>query len=307
MELLFRKYLWAVNIAVLLAAAYPTAKTVNVLIESSLSPAPDMNASGVSINRPRSDPQQKAILNADLLAQLTGMPKPVPKDDPKVANANEPPPFDPNAPPVKSSLRAKLIGTMVANQPQWSLASVQDMSNNEVVIYMVGDKVLNAEILEIERLRVIVRNQNRKEFIDADGPEGGAIAAAMPAIAQVAQANPAVLGNGIKELGANKYTVPRSEIDKTLSNLNDVAMQARIVPSFKDGQANGFKVFSIRPDSIYSKIGIQNGDVISRINGYEINSPDKALEVYAKLKEASRIEVELDRNGQRVLKTYDVQ
>jgi general secretion pathway protein C len=177
------------------------------------------------------------------------------------------------------------------------------MSNNEVVIYMVADKVLGAEIIGIERMRVIVKNQNRKEFIDEDGPDGAAPAPAVAAAPAVAS----VLGNGIKELSANKYTVPRSEIDKTLSNLNDVAMQARIVPSFKDGQANGFKVFSIRPDSIYSKIGVQNGDVISRINGYEINSPDKALEVYAKLKEASRIEVELDRNGQRVLKTYDVQ
>ena len=32
--------------------------------------------------------------------------------------------------------------------------------------------------------------------------------------------------------------------------------------AFKDGVAQGFKLISIRPDSIYSKIGIVNGDVI---------------------------------------------
>ncbi len=83
-------------------------------------------------------------------------------------------------------------------------------------------------------------------------------------------------------------------------------MQARIVPAFKDGVATGFKLFSIRPDSLYTKIGIQNGDVIKRINGFDINSPDKALEVYTKLKESNRIEIEIDRNGANVRKTYNV-
>ena len=83
-------------------------------------------------------------------------------------------------------------------------------------------------------------------------------------------------------------------------------MQARIVPAFKDGVAKGFKLFSIRPDSIYTKIGVQNGDVIRRINGYDLNSPEKALEIYSKLKEASRIDIELERNGSVVRKTYNV-
>jgi general secretion pathway protein C len=83
-------------------------------------------------------------------------------------------------------------------------------------------------------------------------------------------------------------------------------MQARIVPAFKDGVAQGFKLFSIRPDSIYTKIGIQNGDVIRRINGYDLNSPEKALEIYSKLKEASRIDIEVERNGAVLQKTYNV-
>jgi general secretion pathway protein C len=113
-------------------------------------------------------------------------------------------------------------------------------------------------------------------------------------------------GNGIRAVSENDYEVPRTEIDRTLANLNDVAMQARIVPAFKDGQAQGFKLFSIRPDSIYSKIGVQNGDVIRRINGFDLNSPEKALEVYSKMKDASRIEIEIERNGAPIRKSYNV-
>jgi len=127
----------------------------------------------------------------------------------------------------------------------------------------------------------------------------------MPAKSEAAPPSVA-LGQGVKQLSDNDYEIPRAEIDRTLSNLNDVAMQARIVPAFKDGQAQGFKLFSIRPDSIYTKIGIQNGDVIKRINGYDLNSPEKALEIYSKLKEAGRIDIEVERNGAAVRKTYNV-
>jgi len=100
--------------------------------------------------------------------------------------------------------------------------------------------------------------------------------------------------------------VKKDVLDKTLSNLNAVATQARIVPSFKNGVANGFKVFSIQPNSFYSSIGVENGDVIQKINGYEINSPDKALEIYQKLREARHVTVDLERNGQTIRKEYNV-
>jgi general secretion pathway protein C len=170
---------------------------------------------------------------------------------------------------------------------------------------MMGDKIQGAEILDIERLRVIIFNNRRREFINGEAGDGAVIAQVPPVIHNQAP-NPSVMGTGIRALSENEYEVPRSEIDKTLSNLNDIAMQARIVPAFKDGQAQGFKLFSIRPDSLYTKIGIRNGDVIEKINGYELNSPEKALEIYTKLKEASRIDIEFERNGTKNRKTYTI-
>ena len=46
--------------------------------------------------------------------------------------------------------------------------------------------------------------------------------------------------------------------------------------------------------------------MIERINGYEINSPEKALELYQKLRESSHVTIELDRNGQPVRKEYNI-
>ena len=72
------------------------------------------------------------------------------------------------------------------------------------------------------------------------------------------------------------------------------------------GKANGFKLFSIKPGSIYSKIGLKNGDIVHKINGYEMNSPDKALDIYQKLRSASSISVELTRRGRNQVKNYSI-
>ena len=303
MELFFRKYFWTVNLLFILLVALLASRTVNLFVESSISPAPSAEASPRVAQRALTTDTVLASIDPERLSRLTGVKLP----EPEVA-VKEPttPEFDANAPPAKSGLRVKLLGTLVAGNADWSFASIQDMTTQRSQTYMIGNTLMGATVMEIERERVIINNGGRKEFIDGQ-PGDGAVAAYTPPPAATPAATPTNgLGNGIKSTGENEYEVPKAEIDKTLSNLNDVAMQARIVPAFKDGQSVGFKLFSIRPDSIYSKIGVQNGDVIRRINGFDMNSPEKALEVYSKLKDSSRIEIEIERNGAPIRKSYNV-
>lgn len=316
-ELLFKRHFWVIHLLFIFGVAFLVARTGNAFIESALLPLPQGRSKPAMITPQKVEPI--AQLNLDRVAKLTGLP--VPKPEPEVKEPSAPV-VDLNSAPVRSTLRVKLLGALISDSaPAWSLASIQDVVTLKVATYMIGDRIQGAEIIAIEKeagqkTRVIIINNNRKEFIDDTPGDGTSVAAVAPPSPMIAAAPvnkgsdaapPSVaLGAGVKQLSENDYEVPRAEIDKTLSNLNDVAMQARIVPAFKDGVAQGFKLFSIRPDSIYSKIGIQNGDVIKRINGYDLNSPEKALEIYSKLKEASRIDIEVERNGANVRKTYNV-
>jgi general secretion pathway protein C len=297
MELVFRKYFWVVNFCFVTLAALLAAKTVNLFLEAAIAPAPA--APSTRFPSRSAAPERRATLDLARLSQLTGIPLPVATED-------EPKP-DMSSEPVRTSLRVKLLGTLVSSTPSWSIASVLDMSNQKAQTVMTGDRVQNAEVLQIFRDRVIIANNGRREYIGAEPGDG---APPPPPIATTKGVSEppagAAYGTGIKALDDNNYEVPRGEVDRALANLNDLAMQARIVPAFKDGQAEGFKLFSIRPDSLYSKIGIVNGDVIKRINGFEMNSPEKALEVYTKLKDANRIDIEVDRNGTTLRKTYNV-
>ena len=299
METFFRKYFWTAHLIFIFLVALIAAKTINVFVESVILPPPKEDPPRVRRTVAQPVPQ----LQLDRLATLTGLP--VPKE-PEVLEPDQPA-LDPNAPPVKSGLRVKLLGTLAASVARWSIATILDLNTQHPQDFSVGDKILGAEILEILRDRVIVLNNNRREYISNDGEAVASFTPPEPRrFGPTGEPNPSGLGSGIKATSDSEYEVPRSEIEKSLSNLNELAMQARIVPAFKDGQAQGFKLFSIRPDSLYTKIGIQNGDVIRRINGNDINSPEKALEIYSKLRDASRIDIEIERNGNPLRKTYNV-
>jgi general secretion pathway protein C len=73
----------------------------------------------------------------------------------------------------------------------------------------------------------------------------------------------------------------------------------------KDGKPNGFKLYAIRPGSIFARLGLQNADLIKTINGLEISTPDKALEAYARLRNSPELSLALERHGQDV--TLNVQ
>jgi S1-C subfamily serine protease len=101
----------------------------------------------------------------------------------------------------------------------------------------------------------------------------------------------------IKKIDDFHYELPRSTIDRVLANPLDFAKGARILPSISAGRDNGLKLYAIRPNSVYASLGFNNGDTIHSINGFELDSPDKALELYTKLKDATSLQIEITRRS----------
>ena len=107
----------------------------------------------------------------------------------------------------------------------------------------------------------------------------------------------AALAAGIRKLDDTHYEVSASLLDKVLQNPMAIARSVRVVPALQDGQPNGFKLYAIRPSSLWAQVGFSNGDTIQAINGMRLESADKALEVYTALREAQALEIELVRRG----------
>ena len=113
-------------------------------------------------------------------------------------------------------------------------------------------------------------------------------------------------GNHVKEVGDNQFVVSRSEVEKARSNIGELLKQARMEPNIVNGQTNGFVVKMIQPHSLIAELGLQIGDVVTRVNGVELNSPEKALQIFQQLREARRLNVDLLRKEQPLSLQYEV-
>ena len=112
---------------------------------------------------------------------------------------------------------------------------------------------------------------------------------------------------GVKKISEYKYQVDRGMLNEQLEDLSALGMQARIVPNYRNGKYQGFKLIGVRPGSLYRSIGIRSGDIVKRINGEEINSPNKAIQLFEKLRNEGNIALDIERRGQAKTLQYNIQ
>lgn len=201
----------------------------------------------------------------------------------------------------------ELTGTIVAKDNDFSFAILKGKSSSGGAVTRTGAEVQEGVVLAfVWRNIAIFRTTNGVKCIGEGVGENKAVPAAAPKAPEVASA-PALESEDdieVRSIGVNQYILKRSELNKVTGNLGALASQARIVPSKKE---NGFRIFSIAKDSLFTKIGIQNGDVLKSINGIELSSPDKALEAYSRLQNASKLSLDIVRKGQNETLEYTIE
>jgi len=116
---------------------------------------------------------------------------------------------------------------------------------------------------------------------------------------------------GTGSLKATTWSSPVRTLDRKLvlastKNMNEVLMQAHAVPCLRHGKTAGLRISRISPGSFYEKIGLQNGDVIIRINNRNLDNTAGFLKLYQELKNKQYIFVVLYRHGHQQTLTYDI-
>ena len=107
-------------------------------------------------------------------------------------------------------------------------------------------------------------------------------------------------------MSANEYNVRRSTVDRILESQAELMRTTRIMPVDQGGRVIGVQLFGVRGNSLLGRLGMQNGDVLNRINGLEIASPDRALEAYSRLRTSDHLQISLTRNGQPVNVDFNI-
>jgi general secretion pathway protein C len=317
-DALLKRYFLGVVLALVAIAAYFQAAGATQLIGSAIGAAPSASAAPIvappyKLAVPTRDPKTgQPIIERNPFDSVTGPLNPV--EVPTVATPTGPDLSDPLSSPACDGIQVLIVTE--STDPLWSVAALQGPGEPHPRMRRVGDDVGGKKVAFI--------GFNPREQTPAVWIEGGsalcqamlfrtqpAVAAAAPSPAPTAPppepprasgapALPADIASKIQKVSDTEFNIDRSVVDKILENQAEFMRSARIVPEQKDGKVVGVRMFGIRPDTLLGTLGLQNGDRLETINGFNMASPEKALEAYARLRTASALNVKVNRRGSPV-------
>lgn len=196
-----------------------------------------------------------------------------------------------------------------SREPEWSFASLATGTGSPL-LYRTGSSVDGKEVDSVYPEAVFMKQTTGAlcslTMFKPPTPPGQPPPAAKPAAAEPKDAGSDELDKGIRQVSETKYQVQRGLVDKLLSNQAELMRSARVVPHEENGRVVGVKLYGIRRSSLLGKLGIQNGDMLRTINGFDMSAPDSALEAYAKLRSASNLSVAVVRRGAAVTMEYNI-
>ncbi|MDH5492024.1 MAG: general secretion pathway protein GspC, partial [Myxococcales bacterium] len=217
----------------------------------------------------------------------------------------------------------RLSGAIVSeDRPSWSFAAIIGAAGR-AMLYRVGMNVDGRELVAIYQNRIVMTQSGSYcqlgMFMPGEAPAAtasnqptlGAAAAAKAKRPQPAAREGAISAEdmeaGITRVSDTQFTLQRSLVDRVLENQSELMRTARIIPHEQGGRTVGVKLYGIRRNSLLGQLGLQNGDMMRTLNGFDMSSPDSALEAYARLRGADHLTLQVVRRGQPITVDYNIQ
>jgi len=242
----------------------------------------------------------------------------------------DPPPPPPRAAtsilrpePVLPLDRILAIKGVIFSPSGESKAIIEILAKKTEDLFSEGDMIENARIVKIGPKSVgferdgapieLVMNQDAgptRTVALADVPV--AIPGDGPPPARSILRNPEIPGRGpdVPNAVPAAETGPRDiDFDDAVEKLKadpGLIGSLNIAPYIENGSVNGFVVNNIPPNSLPIQLGLQNGDVVKRVNGVLIDSIGRGYQMYNAISSTkpALVTVEVVRRGSPVILTY---
>ena len=188
-----------------------------------------------------------------------------------------------------------LIGT-ISGPEIYSFAVFSDKSGKQE-IFRVGDMISGlGRLREVRKDRVVLSEGGRREEV---------LLSDIVKVTDISPVQPEQRESGLaRNVGERSFVVDQRKILNAIENPNKLMTEARLQPNLVDGKQNGFVLREVRNNGIYQSLGLRNGDVLLRINDYNINNVDSALQAFSALRGMERVNLDILRNGEKVTLTY---
>jgi general secretion pathway protein C len=192
-----------------------------------------------------------------------------------------------------SSLRLKGV---IAPTPGVAASAIFSTgSGKDIAVFLDREVQPGVRLAEVNPDHVVVSRGGVRERVDLETRRAGA--------------GPATQGRvvgfklNVARSGTNSYALSRKELDDALRDPNQLNFLGQIgMP-----QGGGVRMEQAPPGSLASKLGLQPGDVIKKLNGQAVASSGDLARLYTQFGTLSSIQAEVQRGSATVQLSYAIQ
>jgi len=206
----------------------------------------------------------------------------------------------------ETKLGLKLWGT-VSGIGEQAYAVIEDTKTRRQSLYHPGDSILNATVKLVLRQKVVLTVDGRDEILAMEEPgtagggtQAGVRRASVPQ-PELAQAPKLPVSDYPRQI-----EIKSEQIEQAMQNLGDLMSQATFMPHIENGQPAGISITRIKPNAIFRRLRLRNGDIITAVNGSPIASVEDAVRVFEGLSENPNVQLEIKRRGRQQTLEYRI-
>lgn len=108
-------------------------------------------------------------------------------------------------------------------------------------------------------------------------------------------------------MSATEFKVDGCALDYILEHGSELMAHMRAVPEQENGRTLGVRMYGIRPQTVFDKFGMKDGDRIETVNGISLSSHEQLLEAYGHLRTSRHVTIQLNRSGSNMTLEYTVE
>jgi general secretion pathway protein C len=305
-----KHYFWLVYLLVVTVAAALAAGMVNAYISAQLAaPLQPTQTQASRISGPLA--QQAPLTHYEVINKRNIFNATPPSDTPEIPRVAPPSPPPPEVP--ATPLPLKLVGIMAGTKTQAPRFAIIESTGSPPgqAVYQVGDSVQQVFIVDILPGCVVLDRGGEQQKLCFEKDAGTAPAPGAAPRAAAAPAPPAPRpgdagGADIVRVDTGTWQVRREKLLENFANVGSLSSQATVTPYFVQGQQLGFRLSQIRAGGVLQQIGLQEGDVLQKVNGLDIYTPQEALQAYQQLQTESTVRLNILRNNSPTTLTYEI-
>ncbi|HXJ37408.1 MAG TPA: hypothetical protein VMS22_25550 [Candidatus Eisenbacteria bacterium] len=195
----------------------------------------------------------------------------------------------------------RLVG--VGFQAGEARAAVEDLTTHRQDLVRVGDTLGEGRVASIAWDHLVLATPGGETTIElAAAPRADDGTTPDPAPREPAPLSAAL----VRQTAANAFVVDRRELAGAADDMSGLMTQLRAVAEVEEGRPAGFRLFQIKDDSIFRRLGLQDGDVVQRVNGQAASDPATLLAFLQRLRTEPRVALDIRRGKERRTLVYDL-